>query len=170
MGYIDFEKTDDGIAVITIDCPGKKVNSISSGLLNEISEKMDTLENDDSIKGMVIVSAKDDNFVVGADIDELKAMTSDQEIKEYISKGHAILSRIGSLRFPVISAVHGNCLGGGLELTLVCDYRIAADSTKTVMGLPEVQIGLFPAGGGTQSLPRIFGLKQALPMMCEPRK
>ena len=115
--------------------------------------------------GLVIVSGKEDNFVVGADVDEVVAMKTDQEIREYISKAHRIINRIDELPVPVVCCIHGNCLGGGLEVALAADYRIAADSTNTVMGLPEVMLGLLPAAGGTQRLPRLIGLKEALPMM-----
>ena len=117
------------------------------------------------IIGLVIVSGKDDNFIVGADVDEVASMKREQEIREYISKAHRIINRIDELPVPVVCCIHGNCLGGGLELALASDYRIAADSTGTVMGLPEVMLGLLPAGGGTQRLPRLIGLRQALPMM-----
>jgi 3-hydroxyacyl-CoA dehydrogenase/enoyl-CoA hydratase/3-hydroxybutyryl-CoA epimerase len=175
MKYIQTEKTDTGVMVVTIDCPDSKVNKVSSGLLNEISGLLDTFEKDAGIKGLVILSGKDDNFVVGADIDELNAMKTPEEVIAYISKAHAILKRIEDLKIPVVSAIHGNCLGGGLELALVTDYRIVTDSTKTVMGLPEVQLGLMPAAGGTQRLPRLIGLTGALPLMLtgkqvRPRK
>lgn len=175
MKYLQVEKTDTGIMVVTIDCPDSKVNKVSSGLLAEISGLLDDFEGDAGLKGLVILSAKDDNFVVGADIDELGAMKTPDEVIAYISKAHAILRRIEDLKIPVVSAIHGNCLGGGLELALVTDYRIASDSPVTVMGLPEVQLGLIPAAGGTQRLPRLIGLMAALPLMLtgkqvRPRK
>jgi len=92
-------------------------------------------------------------------------MKSKDEVIGYITKAHQVLARIESLPFPVVTVVHGNCLGGGLELTLVADYRMASDSAKTLMGLPEVQLGLIPAAGGTQRLPRLIGLSEALPLM-----
>ncbi len=165
MKYISKETTDENILVITIDCPDTKVNKVSSGLLDEI---LAVLENDieaTAVKGLAVLSAKDDNFVVGADVDELQAMETEAEVKAYIKKAHDILNRIEALPIPVVCGIHGNCLGGGLELSLVADYRIASDSTSTVMGLPEVQLGLLPAAGGTQRLHRLVGLTTALPMM-----
>jgi len=161
--YLKTEKTDDNILVITIDCPDTAVNKVSSGLLDEIEKMLD--QKVAEARGLVILSAKEDNFMVGADIDELKGMQTEEEVVRYIEKAHNILNRTESLPIPVVCGIHGNCLGGGLELALVTDYRIASDSTATVMGLPEVQLGLFPAAGGTQRLPRLIGLKQALPMM-----
>jgi 3-hydroxyacyl-CoA dehydrogenase/enoyl-CoA hydratase/3-hydroxybutyryl-CoA epimerase len=165
MKNLRVEKDKDSIMAVTIDCPDSKVNKVSSGLLAEISGLLDKMEKDASVKGLVILSGKDDNFVVGADVDELNAMKSKEEVVAYISKAHKVLKRIEALPFPVVSAIHGNCLGGGLELALVTDYRMASDSPKTTLGLPEVQLGLIPAAGGTQRLPRLIGLQEALPLM-----
>lgn len=165
MKYLKVEKTESNVMAVTIDCPDSKVNKVSSALLEEISGLLDEIEKDAGLKGVVIVSGKDDNFVVGADVDELNAMTTPAEVVTYISKAHDVLRRVESLPVPVVCAIHGNCLGGGLELALVADYRMASDSTKTVMGLPEVQLGLIPAAGGTQRLPRLIGLINALPLM-----
>jgi 3-hydroxyacyl-CoA dehydrogenase / enoyl-CoA hydratase / 3-hydroxybutyryl-CoA epimerase len=164
MKNIKADITKEKVAVITIDYQGSKVNKVSSTLLDEIEGMLNTMKIDDII-GLVIVSGKEDNFVVGADVDEVVAMKTDKEIREYISKAHRIINRVDELPVPVVCCIHGNCLGGGLELALASDYRIAADSTNTVMGLPEVMLGLLPAGGGTQRLPRLIGLKEALPMM-----
>jgi 3-hydroxyacyl-CoA dehydrogenase/enoyl-CoA hydratase/3-hydroxybutyryl-CoA epimerase len=169
MKNLTMEKTKDNIVVVTINCPDSKVNKVSSGLLAEISGLLDELKKDSTIRGMVILSGKDDNFVVGADVDELNAMTTKEEVTAYISKAHDILKRIETLPFPVVSAIHGNCLGGGLELALVTSYRMASDSPKTTLGLPEVQLGLIPAAGGTQRLPRLIGLQKALPLMLTAR-
>lgn len=169
MKNLSFEKKDNGVAVVTIDCPGSKVNKVSSALLAEISSLLDDMDKDGTIKALVILSGKDDNFVVGADVDELNAMKNKGEVITYITKAHDVLKRIESLPFPVVCGIHGNCLGGGLELALVADYRIASDSPKTTLGLPEVQLGLIPAAGGTQRLPRLIGLQNALPLMLTGR-
>jgi 3-hydroxyacyl-CoA dehydrogenase/enoyl-CoA hydratase/3-hydroxybutyryl-CoA epimerase len=169
MKYLTLEKTKDGIAVITIDCPEGKVNKVSSGLLDEVAGILSDISNDKSIKGMVIASGKEDNFVVGADIDELKGMRTREEVIAYISKGHAILNNLEGMQIPVVACIHDNCLGGGLELALVCNYRMAVDSPQTVCGFPEVQLGLLPAAGGTQRLPRLIGLTAALPMLLAAR-
>ncbi len=174
MKNITVEITKEKVAVITINCKESKVNKVSSALLDEIADMVEKI-NPAEVKGLVIVSGKEDNFVVGADIDEVIAMKNDQEMRTYITKANNILNRIDALPFPVVSCIHGNCLGGGLEVALASDYRIAADSPKTVMGLPEVMLGLLPAGGGTQRLPRLIGLRESLPMMLagknvRPRK
>ncbi len=174
LRYIQVDKTPENIMVITVNCPGK-VNKASGAFLEEINALMDEMEKRSEIKGLVIVSGKSDNFIVGADIDEVKAMKTREEIEAYITKGNGILSRLEKLPIPIVSVIHGNCLGGGVELTLVCDWRIATDSTDTVMGLPEIKLGLIPAAGGTQRLPRLIGLRNALPLILQggnvrPRK
>jgi 3-hydroxyacyl-CoA dehydrogenase/enoyl-CoA hydratase/3-hydroxybutyryl-CoA epimerase len=169
MKYLTLEITKNGIAIITIDCPESKVNKVSSGLLNEVAGILHDTNNDKSIKGMVIISGKEDNFVVGADIDELKGMQTKQEVIAYITKGHAILNSLENMKIPVVVCIHGNCLGGGLELALACNYRLAVNSPQTVLGFPEVQLGLLPAAGGTQRLPRLIGLTAALPLLLTAR-
>ncbi|PKL38312.1 MAG: fatty acid oxidation complex subunit alpha FadJ [Spirochaetae bacterium HGW-Spirochaetae-1] len=164
--YIEV-KVKDHVAVITVNCPGTKVNAVSSGLLDEITALMPEFENDQEIEGLVIVSGKKDSFIVGADIDELNRKTTREEVIDYISKAHVVLNKLESLSIPVVCAIHGSCLGGGMELTLTARYRIASDSPKTQMGLPEVKLGLIPAGGGTQRLPRLIGIQKALSAMLQ---
>ncbi len=164
MEYIRINKQGDGIVLVTLDCPGK-INKVSSGLLREVTEMLSVLEGDKAVKGLALVSAKEDNFVVGADIDELRAMQSREEITAYLRQAHQVLHRLASLPIPVVAGIRGSCLGGGLELALACDYRMAAEDTVTALGLPEIQLGLIPAAGGTQRLPRLIGLRKALPLM-----
>ncbi len=167
MKHLTVEQTPENIVVITIDSPKTRVNKVSSDFLNEIDALMDELINNRDIKGLVIVSGKKDNFIVGADIDELKSKETPEEVEAYIGRGNEFLNKFEKMPFPIVSVIHGNCLGGGLEFILVCDYRIATKSTKTVMGLPEVKLGVLPAAGGTQRLPRLIGLKNALPLMLQ---
>lgn len=159
------DKTNDGIVVIAIDCANNKVNKVSAAFLEEINALLDAVETDVTLRGMVLISAKKDNFLVGADIEEFRRMQSREAAHRYILKANSMLGRIDALKIPVVAAIHGSCLGGGLELALVADYRMAEDSPRTVMGLPEVQLGLFPAAGGTQWLPRLVGLTQAMPLL-----
>lgn len=165
LTHLKIEKTRDGIALVIIDSPGTKVNKVSSGLLAEIETMIDSIERDAMVRAMAVVSGKEDNFIVGADIDELKTKETREGILEYIGTANGILNRIKRLSIPVVAGINGNCLGGGVEFCLAARYRMATDSPKTVMGLPEVQLGLFPAGGGTQRLPRLIGLTQALPLL-----
>lgn len=170
MNYLTLEKTAAGIAVLTIDAPGAAVNSVSGRLLDEVSLVLDDIENDALVKALVIISGKSDNFVVGADLEEMRTLKEKKDFREFIAKGNANLNRIDDLPVPVVCAIHGPCLGGGFEIALVSDYRMATDSTKTVLGLPEVKVGLFPAGGGTQRLPRLAGIQKALTLMLTGRQ
>lgn len=163
------EITREGIAVVTIDCPESKVNKVSSALLDEVAETLQTIKTNSNVTGMVIISGKEDNFVVGADIGELQSMKTTEEVIDYITKGHAILNMLESMKMPVVACINGNCLGGGLELALACNYRLAVNSPQTVLGSPEVQLGLLPAAGGTQRLPRLIGLTAALPLLLTAR-
>ena len=165
MKYLTFEKTEDGIAVVTIDCPGQKVNTISSGLMGDVETVLDKIEKDSSVSGVAVLSAKDNNFVAGADLFEVKKMKTSDEVISYMSKGHHILNRIENMKIPFVACINGSCMGGGLELALACHYRIAVNSPDVVIGFPEVQLGLLPAGGGCQRLTRLIGLTSALPMM-----
>lgn len=169
MKYLTLEITKEGIAIITIDCPDGKVNKVSSGFLNEVAGNLNDISNNKSIKGIVIISGKEDNFVVGADIDELKGMQTTEEVIAYITKGHTLLNSLENMKIPVVACISGNCLGGGLELALVCSYRMAVNSPQTSLGFPEVQLGLLPAAGGTQRLPRLIGLTAALPLLLTAR-
>ena len=155
----------DGIAVITMDVPGAAVNTLSRAVRDEFGPIIERLERDASIKGAVLISGKPEGFIAGADIEELLNAPSADALTALAKNGHALLGRLEHGRVPVVAAIHGACMGGGLELALCCAYRIATDHPKTVLALPEVQLGLLPGGGGTQRLPRLVGLQEALPMM-----
>ena len=159
----------DGIAVITIDAPGAPVNTLSKATRDEFAPLIERLEKDASVRGAVLISGKPDVFIAGADIEELLAATSASQLAELSRAGHVMLNRVERLRVPIVAAIHGACMGGGLELALACPYRIATDHAKTVLALPEVMLGLLPGGGGTQRLPRLVGLQAALPMMLMGR-
>lgn len=169
MKYIRLERTDDGIVLLTIDSPGSKVNAVSSGLLDDVGSVIKDLAGDRSVKALVVMSAKDGCFVAGADLYELRAMKTAEQVNAYITKAHDILNTIENMKIPVIACINGTALGGGFEITLVCSYRIAVDSPDVLVGLPEVNFGLLPAGGGCQRLPRLAGLTAALPMMLAGR-
>ncbi|HUH67110.1 MAG TPA: fatty acid oxidation complex subunit alpha FadJ [Syntrophales bacterium] len=164
MDYADIEE-DNGVAVVWLDQPGEKVNKISADLVDGFKTMLDSLEADDSVKAIVLISRKPDNFIAGADIDKFKEMASAKEAEMLSRRGHALLSRMATFRKPIVAAINGATLGGGLEVALACHYRIASDDPKTVLALPEVKLGLLPGGEGTQRLPRLVGLRAALDMM-----
>ncbi len=155
----------DGVAVLTFDLPGESVNKFSPAVIDEFTAHIDRIENDPSIRGAVLISGKTGTFIAGADIDQFLEFRTAADAAKASAFGHAMLRRIEQGRVPVVVAVDGACLGGGLELALACAYRIAADSPKTVFALPEVKIGLIPGAGGTQRLPKRLGLQGALDMI-----
>ena len=160
---------DDGIAVVTIDLPGAQVNTVTAGLRAEFAELFTQLAGDSSVKGVVILSGKADTWLAGADIDEFLTLHSAADGEALSRGGQALLDKLETLAIPVVAAIHGACLGGGLETALACRYRIATDHPKTVLALPEVQLGLIPGAGGTQRLPRLVGLQRALDMILTSR-
>jgi 3-hydroxyacyl-CoA dehydrogenase/enoyl-CoA hydratase/3-hydroxybutyryl-CoA epimerase len=159
----------DGIAVITLDIPNVAVNTFTRGVREEFAAVLDQLERDQSIRAAVIRSGKPDVWVAGADIEEFLEIETSSQAEAMSRDGHALLDRLEKLRIPVVAAINGACLGGGLEAALACAYRVASDSPKTVFALPEVQIGLIPGAGGTQRLPRQIGLEAALDMILTGR-
>ena len=164
MPYAQIEK-DNGVAVVWLDQPGEKVNTISVDLVDTFTAILNSLEKDETVKGIVIISRKPDTFIAGADIDKFKDMASSDEAEALSRKGNALLNRMAAFPKPIVAALHGAALGGGLEVALACHYRIASDDPKTILALPEVKLGLLPGGGGTQRLPRLVGLQTALTMM-----
>ena len=164
MSYLDITKKEN-VAVITLDQPGEKVNTLNEEMMEQFSNFLDDLESDPSLKGAVLISGKENNFIAGADIEMFKARETAEEIEQLSLDGHKILNRIENSSKPIVVAIHGSCMGGGLELSLACQYRIVSDHTKTVLALPEVKLGILPGTGGTQRLPRLIGIQKALNYM-----
>lgn len=159
-------KIEGGLAWLTFDYPGEKFNKLSTPVMQALNQALDYLASQaPSIQGCIIHSAKDGIFIVGADIDEIKNITDPKIAEAAAAQGQAIFTKIEKLPFPTVCLIHGACMGGGTELALACTYRIATDSPKTKIGLPEVMIGIVPGFGGTQRLPRLIGLQRALPMI-----
>ncbi|MFN9350262.1 MAG: fatty acid oxidation complex subunit alpha FadJ [Gemmatimonadota bacterium] len=155
----------DGIAVVTFDLPGSPVNIFTAAVRDAFPPMLARLQADATVRAIVFVSGKPDSFIAGADAEELGRIGSATEAERLSREGHALLDRVVRSRAPVVAAIHGACLGGGLELAMACAYRIATDHPKTTLGLPEVQLGILPGGGGTQRMPRLVGLATALDMM-----
>ncbi len=164
MTYGMIEKQNN-IAIIWLDQSGEKINKISLDLLDIFEGFLEHIENDPDIQGVVLISRKEDNFIAGADLDELMYMPEPEEAQNLSRQGHALVNRVAGFPKPVVAAIHGAALGGGLEVALACSHRIATDDRRTVLGFPEVRLGLLPAGGGTQRLPRLIGIQRALEMM-----
>ncbi len=155
----------DSIAVVIFDLPGEPVNKLTSAVKVEFEALLIRLRDDADIRGAVLISGKPDTFIAGADIDEFTKLTTQAEAERLSFEGQEMVSRVETLPKPVVAAIHGACLGGGLELALACHYRIATDHSKTQLGLPEVQLGLIPGAGGSQRLPRLIGLRASLDMI-----
>lgn len=156
---------DDGVAIIVYDQPGSPVNTLNTRVGPVFDRIFSTIENDGSITSAVLFSGKSDSWIAGADIDELANVTTAAQGEALSKSGQRVLDRLAALRKPVVAAIHGAALGGGLEVVLACKHRIATDHPKTVLALPEVQLGLIPGAGGTQRLPRVVGLQVALDMI-----
>lgn len=161
----------DGIAYVRIDVKGQTVNTLSSPMIDRFEEILGSLAHDKSVKGVVISSDKANNFVAGFDIGELLQLRNEPlKLRALVDRGQALMARLEALEIPVVAAIDGACLGGGLELALACHGRIASNHSKTRLGLPEVQLGLIPGGGGTQRLPRTVELSCAIDMIVTGRE
>lgn len=156
---------ENGIGVITIDVPGESMNTLKATFADEVAALMQKIESNLDLKGLVFISGKPSSFVAGADIRMINECETAADAESLARQGQALFDRIEGLSIPVIAAINGPALGGGLELALACHARVASDSAKTVLGLPEVQLGLLPGSGGTQRLPRLVGVQQALTLM-----
>ncbi|HUR94387.1 MAG TPA: fatty acid oxidation complex subunit alpha FadJ [Gemmatimonadales bacterium] len=156
---------ENGIAIVTFDLPNEPVNKLSDAVKVEFEALLIRLRDDSSIRAAVLISGKPDSFIAGADIEEFSALTTESAAERLSFEGQEMVSRVETLPTPVVAAIHGTCLGGGLELALACHYRVATDHPKTQLGLPEVQLGLIPGAGGCQRLPRLIGLRAALDMI-----
>jgi enoyl-CoA hydratase/carnithine racemase len=149
---------DGAVALVTLDHP--PVNALSSQLLGELEDELVRLDEDDEIRAIVVRGAGEKAFVAGADIKEFPALREAGSSDGSPRRIQRVGARIDSLRTPVIAAIHGFCLGGGLELAMACDIRVAAEDAQ--LGQPEIKLGLIPGGGGTQRLPRLVGHGRAL--------
>ncbi len=165
MSAFSYTTTGDGIAILTFDLPGEKVNKLTTPVLDELDKLLDELAAKQEIKALVVRSGKESNFIVGADIAEIRGITNATTGDQLSRGGQAVLKKIESLPFPTVAAIHGPCMGGGLELALACTYRVISNDQKTALALPEIKLGIIPGFGGTQRLPRTVGLANALDMV-----
>ena len=164
-GAFTLTKQDKGVAILSMDVPGESMNTLKPAFAEEIASMLDEIEADNSIKGVVLTSGKANSFVAGADISMLADCNSAEDAEAIAKGGQDIFNRIENMRPTFVAAIHGPALGGGLELALACHYRVCTDASSTQVGLPEVQLGLLPGSGGTQRLPRLIGIQQAMKMM-----
>ena len=167
-----FQLTIDegGVAILTINCPDSTVNLINTTVLGELEKVLDTLAKRKDIKGMVIHSGKSNGFIAGADIKEIvQAQKLGPDVAYQGSRrGKQVFAKLAALPFRTVAAIHGRCLGGGLELALHCTYRLASDDESTLIGLPEVALGVIPGWGGCIITARLAGLLNASKLVLSP--
>ncbi len=161
----EFAIDKKGVANIVFDLPDEKVNKLSAEVLKELQKAINVIDGNKAVRVLLISSAKKDIFIAGADINEIKDIKSKEEAKEKVKLGQDIISAIEKLKIPTVAIINGACLGGGLELALACQYRVGVVNPKTVLGLPEVNLGIIPGFGGTQRLPKLVGLEKSLSMI-----
>jgi 3-hydroxyacyl-CoA dehydrogenase/enoyl-CoA hydratase/3-hydroxybutyryl-CoA epimerase len=156
---------ENGIAHLVIDVIGENVNTLKTEFTEQINTVLAEIKSDKSITGIVLCSGKENSFVAGADINMLDACQSREEVVALSRQGQRIFAQLEQFPIPIVAAIDGTCLGGGLELAMACHARVCSDNVKTALGVPEVQLGLLPGSGGTQRLPKLVGLQKALDMM-----
>lgn len=171
MGFFCFEElsaASGSVGLLTFDVPDKKVNTLSKAVLMELAAQVEQLEKRTDLKGVLFRSGKPGQFIAGADLNELAALidASREQCQQAIVSGHALFSRISQLPFPVVALVDGNSMGGGTELILSMDYRVASTNPATKIALPETKIGLIPGWGGTQRMTRLVGVQHAIEIIC----
>src|SRR4051812_36621540 len=152
---------EDGICVLTFDRPESGANIFDAATMEDLRGHVDALEKESAIKGVIVVSAKKSIFIAGADLKTLLRQAQTGEMRGFIAEGQKVFNRLAALKVPTVAAIHGACAGGGYEITLACDYRIASDDPATKIGLPETTLGLVPAWGGATRLPRLIGTANA---------
>lgn len=148
---------DGGICVLTFDRPESGANIFDAPTMQNLSEHLDAIEKDPLVRGVIVTSAKKSIFIAGADLKTLLKQAQTGELRAFIAKGQKVFNRLAALKVPIVAAIHGACAGGGYEITLACDYRIASNDPATKIGLPETTLGLVPAWGGATRLPRLLG-------------
>jgi 3-hydroxyacyl-CoA dehydrogenase/alkylation response protein AidB-like acyl-CoA dehydrogenase/enoyl-CoA hydratase/carnithine racemase len=153
---------DDQICLLTFDRPGSAANIFDRRTLTELGQELDFIAGVAQIQGVVITSGKPSIFIAGADLNMMSENASLQEVRDLINLGQTVMNRLAALPIPTVAAIHGACVGGGYELCLACDYRVASSDRVTKIGLPETLLGLLPAWGGSTRLPRLIGLPGAL--------
>ena len=155
----------DGILRVTINRTDKPVNALSRRALEELQALVRRAKGDSAIRGVLFQSSKPGTFIAGADITEFQNLSDETSARQISQFGQSVFQELEDLHIPTVALIAGACLGGGLEFSLACKYRIADDSEKTKIGLPEVQLGLLPGWGGTVRLPELIGFIDALPLI-----
>ncbi len=161
----------DGIFRLVFDLPGEKVNKLTEAVLVDLEKILQAVSKESDVKALIVCGGKEesDTFIAGADINEIRGVSTAEQAATKAARGQAVLDLLASIPAVTVAAIHGNCLGGGTELALACDLRVASLSDATKIGLPEVNLGIIPGFGGTQRLPRLIGIERAFPLILTGR-
>ncbi|XP_053317278.1 trifunctional enzyme subunit alpha, mitochondrial isoform X2 [Spea bombifrons] len=166
--HVSYELKND-VAVVRFNTPNSKVNTLSKQLQSEFGEIMNEIWANDAVKSAVLISSKPGCFIAGADINMIESCATAQEVTQLSQEGQKMFAKLETSPKPIVAAINGSCLGGGLEVAIACQYRVATKDKKTVLGTPEVLLGLLPGAGGTQRLPKMVGIPAAFDMMLTGR-
>jgi 3-hydroxyacyl-CoA dehydrogenase/enoyl-CoA hydratase/3-hydroxybutyryl-CoA epimerase len=166
---IQFSKDEQNIVTLTIDMPGQAVNLINLEFFESLQQALDQLAGDQQVTGVILTSGKS-TFIAGGDIDGIYQMTDRAATFQIVESFKAVLRRLETCGKPVVAAINGSALGGGLETALACHYRIAVNDPRIKIGFPEVTLGLLPGGGGVIRLTRLLGLQAAFPYLAEGKQ
>src|SRR5690554_4670621 len=159
---------EDGVLVLTFDREGESVNTFGQDVLIELDGLLERLALDPP-RALVLRSGKQKGFIAGADIREFREFDAKGTIGDSIRRGQQVFQRLADLPCPTVAAIHGFCMGGGTEIALACDWRVASSDDSTRIGLPEVKLGIYPGWGGSVRLPRLVGAPAAFDMMLTGR-
>ena len=163
-------KKNDGIAIITMDDPTQVQNVLNTNISAEFEAVFSDVSSDSDLTALIFTSSKDNCFIAGADINMLQEIKTEDEGRAASQLLHDLTQKIADLPITTVVAIHGSCLGGGLEMALAFDYRVASNHSSTKIGVPEVQLGILPGGGGTQRIPRLIDLPSALDLLLTGRQ
>lgn len=166
---IDITKDADGIAVLSFNMVGQPMNVINEQSSEAFKNALEQVLADKEIKGVIITSSRPE-FIAGADLNMILGLNNTNEVVEMTGQLHKLFRAMEKSGKPFVAAINGTALGGGYELCLACHYRVCVDDARIQIGLPEVQLGLLPGGGGTQRLPRLIGMQAALQNMLEGKR
>jgi 3-hydroxyacyl-CoA dehydrogenase/enoyl-CoA hydratase/3-hydroxybutyryl-CoA epimerase len=165
--HFTIEVDSQNVVTVSLCVAGRPMNVLDWSVMNELDQVVAELEQCKTARVVVFRSHKESGFLAGADVHGIAKITSPEEVRRLINFGQGLFNRIENLKAPTIAVIHGPCLGGGLEWALACDYRIARNNSSTQIGLPEIKLGLIPAWGGTQRLPRLVGMRSALDLILQ---
>jgi 3-hydroxyacyl-CoA dehydrogenase/enoyl-CoA hydratase/3-hydroxybutyryl-CoA epimerase len=156
---------DDGILNLGLDKLDASTNTLNVDIFEELAQILSSLANLPQVKGLIIYSLKSSGFIAGADIEQFTKLDTVDAAFDLIRRGQCLYDQLAALPIPTVALIDGFCLGGGLELALACRYRVATDSSKTRLGLPEVMIGIHPGWGGCVRLPALIGSVRAMDLV-----